>query len=237
MGRHVLSLYRLGQKCWVTYGSRDQGGVFQIHTKKGIVEFKPSNKGLHALNLKDNPEAAYLLVNNMELLLPMPDNPPAHQIHVNMVHDNYKGSSHKQIEQATTAQRLMNMDATLSTCDFQGLEVHLNLLKDCPVTNDDIKTAHIIFGPNLATIRGKMVWRKWTRVTTDYVDIPRALIDVNSCVKVAADIMFVNKVPFLGLVLHNINLITIEHAPHRNAIKLGSLLHQICYTRLFESGL
>jgi hypothetical protein len=112
LGRHVLSLYCLGQNFWVTYDSRDQGGVFQVHTKRGIVQFKPSNKGLHALNLKDKPEVAYLLVNNVELLLPMPDNPPAHQIHVNTVYDNYRGNSHKQIEQATTAQRLMNMDAT-----------------------------------------------------------------------------------------------------------------------------
>ncbi len=31
------------------------------------------------------------------------------------------------------------------------------------------------------------------------------------------------------LVLHNINLIMIEHAPHHNAIKLGSLIHQILW--------
>jgi hypothetical protein len=31
------------------------------------VEFKPTSKGLHALNLKDNPEAAYILVNDADL--------------------------------------------------------------------------------------------------------------------------------------------------------------------------
>jgi hypothetical protein len=164
---NVLSMYHLDQKLWITYDSSDCGGIFQTHTKKGIVEFKPTKKGLHALNLKDNPDTAYLLVNNAELLLPMPDNSPAHQIYVNIVCDNYKGYSHNQMEQAMTAQRLMNMVATPSACDFQGL-VCLNLLKDCPVTNDDIKTAHTIFGPDLATIRGKTVWRKPTRVITDY---------------------------------------------------------------------
>ena len=48
---NVLSLYRLGQKFWVTYESADRGGVFQVWTDKGVVEFTPTSKGLHALNL------------------------------------------------------------------------------------------------------------------------------------------------------------------------------------------
>jgi hypothetical protein len=127
-----------------------------------------------------------------------------------------------------TARRLMGMVATPSACDFQGL-VCLKLLTDCHVTNDGIKTAHAIFGPNLAFIRGKMVWCKPTRVINDYVAIPQGLIDVHSCVTVAVDIMFVNKVPFLMPVSHNFNLILIEHAPQCNATKLGSLIHRIIW--------
>jgi hypothetical protein len=33
-----------------------------IHTSGGLVEFKPTSKGLHALDLHDNPNAAHLLV-------------------------------------------------------------------------------------------------------------------------------------------------------------------------------
>jgi hypothetical protein len=35
------------------------------------------------------------------------------------------------------------------------------------------------------------------------------------------------KVPFLVLVSHKIDPITIDYAPHRNATKLGSLIHRI----------
>jgi hypothetical protein len=104
------------------------------------------------------------------------------------------------------------------------------LLKDCPVTNDGIKNAHEIFSPDLASIRGKMVWCKLTRVVTDYVAILWALIDVHSRVTVAADVMLVNKVQFLVSVLRNINLIMIKHTPQRHAPKLGSLIHQIIWT-------
>ncbi len=62
---NVLSLYHLGQKIHITYDSQDRGGIFKVLTPHGVVEFKPTEKGLHALNLK-NPEAAYLLVNDTD---------------------------------------------------------------------------------------------------------------------------------------------------------------------------
>ncbi len=101
------------------------------------------------------------------------------------------------------------------------------MIKDCPITITDVKNAHKIYGPDLSAIRGKTVRRKPTCVITDYVDIPKEIIDVNQRVKLAADIMFVNSVPFLVSVSRNINLITIEHAPQRTASKLGILLHHI----------
>jgi hypothetical protein len=44
---NVLLLYKAKQRHQVTYDSKDQGGVFQVHTDEGIVEFKPSAWGLH----------------------------------------------------------------------------------------------------------------------------------------------------------------------------------------------
>ncbi len=49
--RGNANVYRLGQKFRVTYDSADRGGVFQVWTDKGVVEFTPTSKGLHALNL------------------------------------------------------------------------------------------------------------------------------------------------------------------------------------------
>ena len=45
---NVLSLYRCGHNFWVTYDSSDCNGVFQVHIKQGVVEFKLTPKGLHA---------------------------------------------------------------------------------------------------------------------------------------------------------------------------------------------
>jgi hypothetical protein len=144
---NILSLYRLGHKFRVTYDSSDHNGVFQVHTKQGIVEFKPTSKGLHALNLKDNPKAAFLLVNDADIQMPDIDH---NQMHVNTVQENFDGLSRKQVEGATAARRLMGMVATSSPRDFEGM-VRLNMLKNCPIANDDIKNANTKFGTDLAT--------------------------------------------------------------------------------------
>ena len=101
------------------------------------------------------------------------------------------------------------------------------MIPDCPITTENIKHADTLFGPDLATIRGKTVRRKPTHVVTDYVDIPRALVDINKQVTLAVDVMFVNSVPLLVSVSRMINLIAIEHAPKCNATKRGDLIQHI----------
>ena len=97
---NVLSPYRLGKKFKVTYDSTDRGGVFKVYTKQGVVEFKPTTNGLHALNLKTNPKSAFLLVNDADLHRSKPED---HQVHVATVHDNFENFSRKQIEGAQAA--------------------------------------------------------------------------------------------------------------------------------------
>jgi hypothetical protein len=153
--------------------------------------------------------------------------PPTTKPHVATVRTNFEGFSRKQVEGARAAHHLMGMVATPSPRDFQGM-VRLNMLKDCPITNDNIANANSIFGTDLATIRGKTVRRRPKRVITDYVNIPRKLVEVNQQVTLAADVMFVDSVPFLVSVSCNINLITIVHTPSpRTASSLGSLLQRI----------
>lgn len=65
------------------------------------------------------------------------------------------------------------------------------MLKDCPINTAGIKNARKIFGPDLATIRGKTVQHKPTPMITDYVDIPWGVVEANQRVTLATDIMYV----------------------------------------------
>ena len=220
---NVLSLHRLGRKYNITYDSNDRGGVFIVTTPRGVVEFHPSPNGLHYVDLKANPEAAIILAQASPIM-------EDHYVNVNTVRQNYEGYTKHQVKNAERARRLMGMVASPSERDYQAM-VRLNMLKDCPVTNDDIRNAHAIYGPDLASIRGKTVRRAPERVVVDYVDVPRHLLSLHENVTLSADVMFVNGVPFLVSASRSINLITIEHAPRRRtASYLATLLNRIVQT-------
>ena len=214
---NVLSLYQLGQKFKVTYDSTDRGGVFKVHTTAGVLEFSPTVKGLHALNLRECPEAAFLLVNDADLKYHSP---------VQTIRGNYEGFTKKQVQRATLARRLMGMIGAPTERDYQDM-VRQNLLQDCPITPSDIANAHTIFGPDLVNIRGKTVRRKPSHVNTEIVEIPQQILFNQRNVTLSADVMFVNQVPFLVSSSRNINLTTIEFVPRCSASKLGFLLQRI----------
>jgi hypothetical protein len=218
---NVLSLYQFSQKFMVTYDSTDRGGVFKVLTPVGVVKFKPTQKGFHLLNLKHNPDTAFILVNDADLAYG--------KSRVPTVRQNYEGFTKRQVQQATHACHIMGTIGAPTEHEFQSL-IRLNLLKDCPITNSDIINAHKIFGPDLANLRGEMVRRKPRHVNTELVDIPQALVDNKKNVTLVADVMFVNGVPFLVSSSRYIMLTAIEHAPDRKAPKLGYLIHRIMNT-------
>ena len=135
---------------------------FRVHTNAGVIEFNPTDKGLHVVNLRDNPDAAFILVNDADL---------AYHAPVKTIRRNYKGFTKNQVQRATLARRLMEMTGAPTEREYQGLVSH-NFLPDCPVTSTDITNAHHIFGPGLANIRGKTVRRRPEHVSTEIVEIP-----------------------------------------------------------------
>jgi hypothetical protein len=180
--------------------STDRGGVFKVFTTAGVIEFTPTVKGLHAINLRENPDVAYLLVNDADL---------AYHAPIKTIRRNYEVFTKKQVQRATLARRLMGMIGAPTKREYQGL-VRQNFLPDCPITPTDITNAHHIFGPDLANIRGKTVLRRPEHVSTEIFEIPRQILLSQKYVTLVADIMFVNQVPFLISSSRKINLTTMN---------------------------
>jgi hypothetical protein len=143
---NVLLLHLLAKKHHITYNSCDRGGVFKVQTTGVFLEFKPTNKGLHALNLSNNPKAAHVLVTSTP--------PNDDHLHVNTVRNNYEGFTKKQVQHACEAHRIMLMTGVPTERCFECM-VRLNQLQDCPITHEDIKIDHAIYNCNLANTRGK----------------------------------------------------------------------------------
>ncbi len=132
---NVLLLYEAKQHHRVTYDSKDCGGVFQVHTNEGIVEFKPSAWGLHYHNVLD-PKS------NIKLML------------VNTVRGNFEGYTCHEVERAREAQCIQGMIANPTERKFTGI-VREQLLTNFPVTVHEVDNANRIYGPDLANLRGK----------------------------------------------------------------------------------
>jgi hypothetical protein len=63
---NMLTLNEAKQHHRVTYDSHNQGGVFQVHPEEGIVEFKPSDRGLHCHDVSDkNSNIEMMLMNTV----------------------------------------------------------------------------------------------------------------------------------------------------------------------------
>ena len=71
------------------------------------------------------------------------------------------------------------------------------MMPKCLVSLNDINNSNTIFGPNVLSLKVKMVRRKTKPVISNYVNIPKEILQLHKMVLVAADIMFVNRVTFL----------------------------------------
>jgi hypothetical protein len=131
-----------------------------------------------------------------------------------------------EVEEARRAREVQAMVGHPTDRDFLGM-VRANYILNCPVNDTAIKNANTIFGPDLAGVRGRTVRRPPEAVRTDFVHIPRAVLEQHRQVVLTADVMFVNGVPFLVSLARGLNLITAEFLPTRTAKSLGSRIDQI----------
>ena len=71
-----------------------------------------------------------------------------------------------QIARAKEARNNYHAMGTPSIPDLLAM-MRMNLVKNCPITTDDVRLAEKIFGPDIGTIKGKMVRRKPLPVVKD----------------------------------------------------------------------
>jgi hypothetical protein len=142
------------------------------------------------------------------------------------VRGNYEGYSRRDIVGAIKARRMQSMLGSPGLADFEGM-VREKLIDDCPIDHIDLKNAHSIFGPDLASVRGRTVRRKPERVEVNVVAIPKDFLRLHKFITLTADIMFVNGLPFLLTRSRGIQLITVEYLPRRTAKTIGSKLTRV----------
>ena len=114
---------------------------------------------------------------------------------VQTVNENESGYSARQISDAKRARELYSKVGFPSNPDFKNL-IKNNMIINCPVTSDDVDRANKIYGPSIATMKGKTTGTKYKTVVTDYVDVPTSVLDSNKDMNLSGDILFFQPHPF-----------------------------------------
>ncbi len=121
-----------------------------------------------------------------------------------------EGYTRRKVKEASATQEAQAVLGPPKDQEFLGM-LRSGMILNCPVTPTAVQNANQIFGPDLAGVRGRTVWRPPESVTTNHVKIPRATLEQHQRVTLAANVMFVNGVPFLVSISLGINLVTAEH--------------------------
>ena len=133
------------------------------------------------------------------------------------VADRAEGYTPRQIMEAKQARKMMSMMGSPSSATLQRM-VRDNLVNNCPVSVTSIKIADDVFGPDVASLQGKMTRKRPTRVDTELVEVPPEIFDRNRNVVVVADLMFVNGLAFLVSVSRGLTLVTVSYLSTRGAL-------------------
>jgi hypothetical protein len=91
-------------------------------------------------------------------------------------------------------------------------------LPNCPINREDILVAEDIFGPEVGCLKGKTT-RKRSPIVQEERDgaVPESILTKYRQVTICADLMFVNKIPFLVTISKHIHFGTVEAIPNRKA--------------------
>jgi hypothetical protein len=199
---NILSLAKVKQKYPVRYDS-DNGNQFIVVQPKKQVVFQQSGSALY---YHDTTNRVMVMVNTAE--------------------GNREGCTDRAFSAAKQARRALGMVGYPSEKDFKHM-VSSNMILNCPVTRKDINAANNIFGPNVASMKGKTVRSTQDPVLTEYVEIPKDMVALNKDVTLTADVMFVDGLGFLVTASRSIKSTTKDYVPKRSKADLINSLKKV----------
>ncbi len=112
------------------------------------------------------------------------------------MNENKKFYMKRQFKHVQQAHRLLYSLGYPSINDLKAI-IQINAIKNNPVTTEDVDIAQKIFGPNIATLKGKTTRCTPVPIIEDRIKIPRELITTQYAITLCIDDMKVNDIGFL----------------------------------------
>ena len=224
---NILSLALVRKRYRVTMDTSIDPAL-NVHLPNGvIIRFCEFESGLYYFDSK------HLTHNSTNSQLIQYSPPPSSHTFLQSVANNKQNFTRREIAHADRARRLYRHLGRPSEQQFQDI-LQKNLLRDCPVTPDDAKRAYHIYGPDLATLKGKTTNSTQPHVPTyRRVDIPAPILIEHNHITLCVDFMYLNGNPFLHTISKSICFRTISSVTSRSA---NTILRELrAVVRLYAS--
>jgi hypothetical protein len=124
--------------------------------------------------------------------------------------DNLKFLSKRQQKRAKQAQELYEGMGTPTVDDLKAM-IRMNRIKNNVVTTDNVNLATIAYGPDVSGIKGKTTQKRPTTVTSNIMEIPDELLEIQQDLKVSLDGRTVNSLKFLTAISHDLYCRTAQY--------------------------
>ena len=233
---NIFGFFRMADKYHIQYDNKKED-AFLVHSSCGTVKFKRTPEGLYTFK----PSQAYLddiaeskkQSKKNELTHLQADNKATPNCNmVTTVTENRKGYTDRQFENAKRARSLYHIVGCPTVENFKHI-LRQNIIKNCPVTVEDVNIAEKIFGPDIGALKGKSTRRRPTPVRDDYIEIPPELIEKNQNLIYALDLMYVNNMPMMTGIDRSIRFRTLVPLKNREAKELYRGIDNVfrCYNK------
>ena len=100
----------------------------------------------------------------------------------------------------------------------------MNIIKNCPVTTENVNIAKKIFGKDILSLKGKSTRQKPKPVRADLIEIPKELIKKHYSIELCMDKMYVNECGMLTAIDRTIKF--------QNLVPMNIRLHEEYYRAL-----
>lgn len=180
------------------YNSFD-GDCFDVYTADGIRQFQAIKGGLYGMNIHNKQTEFQFL---------------------ETVNENKSNYTREMIARADAAKQLYGIVQHPSIPDYKNM-ICFGMIKNCPITVEDVETMVSIYGPDVAVLKGKTVRKQSPKIRNpNYISVPPEIQKIATKIVIKADIIYVNKCMFWFTMSRRINFLTIERVLNREHLTI-----------------
>ena len=176
-GVNIMSMFNISQQYHLSMNTHKTNTILTHHHNGDVTVFTPSANGLYKRALSNN-ESITGFWSCIQTMAECKDHYMQHEI-----------------EAANQAQQFQNI--IMRPSDRELMDVSIERITNCPITQHAIHIAKDIYGPNLGSLKGKTIQRTLPHLPSGVDPVPPQLLKRHPGITITMDILFINNMPFL----------------------------------------